>query len=247
MITKAIIEEILDNGYHARVRIPIYHKSADSPYGTPRSQLPIASICCEPGSIPSLKVGDIVFVGFEEDITSQPVIIGMLFRTGDASRTNLRVSSLQVDVNTVLSSDLTVGETTSNDLNNLKNTKGNLQSQIDLLEQRLILLEKGGSSITPSSDIESWYINLNQTVTEFIENSDKEDWAKLYYIDIAVTQAKTNMIAKIMVDTEKTSKTEIGYITFTEIINDGSIRVYFSNKPTSYTFLSVQLLTCKEV
>ena len=247
MITKAIIEEILDNGYHARVRIPIYHKAANSPSCTPFNQLPIASICCEPGSMPALKKGDIVFVAFQEDLVSQPVIVGMLFRKDDNSKTNLRVSSLQVDVNTMLSGETTIGDTSINDLNNIKNTKGNLQAQIDLLEQKLILLEKGGSSITPSSGIESWYINLNQTVTEFIENSDKDDWAKLYYVDITVTQAKTNMIAKIMVDTEKTSKTEIGYITFTEIINDGSIRVYFSNKPTSYTFLSVQLLTCKEV
>lgn len=247
MITKAIIEEILDNGYHARVRIPIYHKASGSPSATPFNQLPIASICNEPGSLPAFKKGDIVFVSFEEDIISQPVIVGMLFRKDDNSKTNLRVSSLQVDVNTMLSGDTTIGDTSINDLNNIKNTKGNLQAQIDLLEQKIILLEKGGSSITPSSDFESWYINLNQTVTEFIENSDKDDWAKLYYVDIVVTQAKTNMIAKIMVDTEKTLKTETGYITYTEIINDGSIRVYFSNKPTSYTFLSVQLLTCKEV
>lgn len=246
MITKAIIEEILDNGYHARVRIPIYHKAANSPSCTPFNQLPVASICCEPGSMPALKKGDIVFVAFQEDLVSQPVIVGMLFRKDDNSKTNLRVSSLQVDVNTMLSGETTIGDTSINDLKNIKNTKGNLQAQIDLLEQKLNILISGGT-ITPDPKPTSsydYYININKTITEFVENTTT-DWAKKYYIDLDIDEATKDMVADVVINTELTSVKDIGYLTLTDCL-DKKVRVYFSNTPTSYTIKAIQLTLCEE-
>ena len=79
MITKAIIEQITDDGYHFRVRIPILHKIEDAPGATPFKELPIALMCYAPGCKPNLSVGDVVYVGFENNQYSEPVILGMLF------------------------------------------------------------------------------------------------------------------------------------------------------------------------
>lgn len=80
MIQKAIIEEIVYGGYQARVRIPRYNKAASSPTATDTADLAIATICTFPGVHPSYQIGDIVFVGFENDRINQPVILGLLYR-----------------------------------------------------------------------------------------------------------------------------------------------------------------------
>ena len=80
MIQKAIIEEIVANGYQARVRIPRYNKASSSPTATDKQDLAIATICTYPGIHPSYQIGDIVFVGFENDKVNQPVILGLLYR-----------------------------------------------------------------------------------------------------------------------------------------------------------------------
>ena len=48
MITRAIVEELIDEN-QVRVRIPIIHRSKEDTAGTPRQELPIASICTLPG------------------------------------------------------------------------------------------------------------------------------------------------------------------------------------------------------
>lgn len=80
MIQKAIIEEIIQGGYQARVRIPRYNKAASSPTATDTGDLAIATICTFPGVHPSYQLGDIVFVGFENEEINQPVILGLLYR-----------------------------------------------------------------------------------------------------------------------------------------------------------------------
>lgn len=80
MIQKAIIEEIIQGGYQARVRIPRYNKAASSPTATDTGDLAIATICTFPGVHPSYQLGDIVFVGFENENINQPVILGLLYR-----------------------------------------------------------------------------------------------------------------------------------------------------------------------
>ena len=94
MIQKAIIEEIVANGYQARVRIPRYNKASSSPTATDKQDLAIATICTYPGIHPSYQIGDIVFVGFENDRVNQPVILGLLYRENMGSSTSDMVDVL---------------------------------------------------------------------------------------------------------------------------------------------------------
>lgn len=94
MIQKAIIEEIVANGYQARVRIPRYNKASSSPTATDKQDLAIATICTYPGIHPSYQIGDIVFLGFENDEVNQPVILGLLYRENMGSSTSDMVDVL---------------------------------------------------------------------------------------------------------------------------------------------------------
>lgn len=94
MIQKAIIEEIIQGGYQARVRIPRYNKAASSPTATDKQDLAVATICTFPGIHPSYQIGDIVFVGFENEEINQPVILGLLYRENMGSSTSDMVDVL---------------------------------------------------------------------------------------------------------------------------------------------------------
>lgn len=141
MITKAIIEEIQDDGRHVRVRIPVYHKIQASAFATPSSELPIASICCPPGVTPAYKVNDVVFVEFENGETERPVIIGLLYRSDTTSKSNIDGNSLSIDINCSLPEDTVIGNVTAQDINNISKTKGNLQGQIDIINDKIKQLQ----------------------------------------------------------------------------------------------------------
>ena len=133
MVTKGIITELIGKT-QAKVRIPIYDKSSAALDGTPDSELSSAIMCTFPGGSPNYSVGDIVIVGFEQDIYTQPVIIGLLF-TGTESKTltDMHVGKLKVNVAAQLPSNTYIGTISPFDLQNLAGPRGNLQNQIDNL------------------------------------------------------------------------------------------------------------------
>lgn len=111
MLCKGIVDKVIDP-YSARVRIPIYHKIAGSPFATPSENLPIASICVMPGVEMALKEGDIVFLEFELGHRDNPVIMGCLSRNQAKSSSNISTQSLKVAVNCELPLDIKYPDTT---------------------------------------------------------------------------------------------------------------------------------------
>ena len=109
MVTKAIVEEIID-AYSARVRIPIFHKISNSSFATVNDNLPIAPICAMPGTKMSLKPGSIVYVAFELGKPERPVIMGVLSRAEEEASSDLNVRSLNVEVSCKLPKDLQLAE-----------------------------------------------------------------------------------------------------------------------------------------
>lgn len=66
----------------------------------------LATICSLPGCIPKYAQGDVVFVDFEQDNMSEPIIIGSLMSSkSNTSVIDLYADSLTVDVNTQLPED----------------------------------------------------------------------------------------------------------------------------------------------
>ena len=95
MMQKAFIEKRIDQ-FSYKVRIPKYNMSASSAYKTATEDLATAIVAVQPGIHPVYDIGDVVFVEFENDATSKPIIIGQLYRqdgegisTSDANIRNL--------------------------------------------------------------------------------------------------------------------------------------------------------------
>lgn len=119
MIVKAIIESYPDENSRVRIRIPKFHKLKNVATSTPTDELPFASTCSLPGIKPVYIPNDIVFVDFENDDTSKPVIVGKLNYKNDEvnSISNITAGTLKVQSNTMLSDETQVGTINYSDLN----------------------------------------------------------------------------------------------------------------------------------
>ena len=133
MITKGIVEKIIDT-YTAKVRLPVYDGMPIGTISVPTDDLSSATVCTISGAQPNLRVGDVVFVGFEDNDRGKPVILGCLYSPeSENSVADLTVSSLNVLVDTNLSEDTHIGDVTPQEISNLRFSKDNLQVQIDNL------------------------------------------------------------------------------------------------------------------
>ena len=138
MLTRGIVEEIIDD-YRVRVRMPVYNKVKSAPLHTPTSELNIATICSLPNFHINLRIGDIVFLGFEDNDLGKPVILGYLngpFKI--SSKCDIDVSSLTADVKSRLPADTTIGKVTAQNILQLQGATNNLQDQIQQLNNNLV-------------------------------------------------------------------------------------------------------------
>ena len=137
MLLKAIVVEKIDN-YSLKIRIPRYNKVDTAFMATPDEDLCIAPICTPPGVIPNYELGDVVIVGFENDLWNQPIILGQLYCNKNMESTSeFNASSLRVKDESILSEATNIGELKYSDIINTKNTRNNIQYQLDCLESKI--------------------------------------------------------------------------------------------------------------
>lgn len=132
MITKAIIEKKL-NEFQYKVRIPIFDRVEDSPEHTAFSDLAVATACMPKGLNNSLEEKDVVFVAFEDNSASQPVIIGQLYREAILSQDKMFLNIEGISVSG--QANLPIG-TYIGDINIFSYIK-QLQEQIDQLNNKI--------------------------------------------------------------------------------------------------------------
>ena len=110
MITKGIIEELV-TPYVCKVRIPIYNKIKSSVGSTPTEELGEAAICTLPNSRVSARVGDIVYVAFENNNFDTPVILGFLYKEDVASSlVDIKCRNFKSTLSATLPQDTTIGD-----------------------------------------------------------------------------------------------------------------------------------------
>lgn len=136
MLTKGIVEQLIDK-YTAKVRLPIYDGAEGSKNATSKDDLTEATICSLPNISSTISVGDIVYVGFENDDISMPVILGHLqSENKPESLVDLKFSNIEATGTTVLSEQTFIGDVTPLEISRLSGIKGNVQSAIDDLQER---------------------------------------------------------------------------------------------------------------
>ena len=144
MTTKAIVEAVIDT-YSYRVRIPVINRSSDASFHTPTDELYTATVCVVNGCIPHIQVGDVVYVTFEDNDLSRPIILGYLYRDSSSDVScDFIVDDIKVSGDAVLSPNTSIGAVTPYDIAQLRGAKANLQWQIDLLQGGI-----GTPSISP--------------------------------------------------------------------------------------------------
>lgn len=151
MISKAFIEKKIDD-YTYKVRIPRFNKSSSSTYSSKDIDLYTATICYLPGIIPYYDINDVVFVAYENNESSNPVIIGKLYRAIDESNsisavnTNLieQIENNDTNFNSVFDSvlDNTIDTTTTisqikEDITNLKISVTSINKSIESLDKSI--------------------------------------------------------------------------------------------------------------
>lgn len=133
MITKAIISEVIDN-YSVKVRVPRYDGVSFENTAVSNEDLSVAYMCTLPNMRINPIVGDVVFIEYEDNDQSKPIIVGYLFRENMGDTVcSIIANSLTIDGDTHLSSDTTIGNVTPNEIESLRGIKGNIQGQIDNL------------------------------------------------------------------------------------------------------------------
>ena len=136
-ITRAYVEKV-ETPYLIRVRIPFLNRAKESSNCTPTRELATAPICVPTNFIPNIQAGDVVFVGFEDNDYGKPVILGMLYRKEmGQSRGTALLSSLDVQVDTHLSEETSIGEVTAENIRALIGCNNNLQAEITALKDML--------------------------------------------------------------------------------------------------------------
>lgn len=151
MVTKGIIEQVI-SPYKFRVRIPVYNKAKSSPTSTPTDELAIAITCSPAGVISNFKVGDVVIVGFEDNMIGKPVILGYLNNGKADSLPDINALSLNIVTEAKLPYNTMIGSVTPSELAMLSGIKNNVQWQIELLNSKVDKIV--GDSAVPLTDEE---------------------------------------------------------------------------------------------
>ena len=135
MITKAIIEEVL-TPYQVRVRIPLLDRIASVGLATPTENLNTATICSLPNCYINLKVGDVVFVAFEDNTYRKAVVLGHLSRELCDTYSDLVLNEVIVNSNAVLPQETRIGNVSALEISMLQGLTDNIQKQIDSLKEQ---------------------------------------------------------------------------------------------------------------
>lgn len=134
MLVKGIIKQLPVVGKTNKyvVSIPSFKTTGSTSTGSVlNSDLVEATLCYQPGIISEYNVGDVVYIGFENDVTSSPVILGKLYLTTSPSevRSSLQVKSVSAQNDSVLK-NVSINDYSKTDIQSLFQRVSNLEKKV---------------------------------------------------------------------------------------------------------------------
>lgn len=134
MITLGIINSI--NIDSIAVRLPVFEAS-----GSNENQILNCSICYNPGNLKGYKVGDIVYVGFENNQIDKPVVLGKLYKGEEEASNYSLANSLKVTENATLPYNTTIGNLDFSEIKSIFNEIMQLKDYINQLKKEIEALK----------------------------------------------------------------------------------------------------------
>ena len=167
MIFKAIVtSEAKDNENRVYVTIPVLD-GASSKNDFRGINQRLANICSLPGCIPKYAKGDVVYVDFEQDNMSDPIIIGSLMSSKSNNAViDLYADSLTVDVNTQLSGETFIedGQATANQTTVLPDSGGGSDVRYQNRIETIGILKGEGNGVVNSAEIDDEPIESSNNI-----------------------------------------------------------------------------------
>lgn len=201
MITKGVVESV--NGYKAKVRLPIYDGLAGSRDATKTNDLTSASICSIANIENPVNAGDVVFVGFEDNDDSKPIILGHLYKsTKTKDNSDLSARLLTTTSTTKLSMDTFIGSVKPLEIQMLTGLTGNVQTQFNELKN---------TSTNISNELKEIKQSLNG-VDDKISNANIDNLVTLTGQEQTITSDKI-FRSSVMVNSN-TAKNDGGLVIF---------------------------------
>lgn len=136
MITKGYIISKATNPTKFTVRLPIFETANSNEANIYKPFTLDASLLMTPGNYMGYNIGDCVFIGFEDNDYSKPVILGKLF-TGDTETPNTVKevnNQLLVNSGAILPANTSIGNVSAQDLKALEGIGGNNKTLMQLLK-----------------------------------------------------------------------------------------------------------------
>jgi hypothetical protein len=102
-----------------------------------------ATVCSLPNCYINVQIGDIVFVGFEDNTYHKAVILGHMKRDVlSTSYSDISLGNLKAVYSADLPVKTNIGNITPDNLLCLSGVSDNIQNQINLLNKRLLVIEE---------------------------------------------------------------------------------------------------------
>lgn len=122
---------VVDNKF--KIYIPIFRRAGEPKNSKLGASTTYATLCYNPGAENGYRVGDIVYVAFENNQIGEPVIIGKLFlnKTQDSENSTYLIGDeLNVSKKATLPLNTTIGDITGEQLAKLFRVVANLENII---------------------------------------------------------------------------------------------------------------------
>ena len=145
MVTKGIIEEIIDT-YKAKVRLPVFDALEGTQSGVSNNNLCVATNIVIANMTNPVSVGDVVFVTFEDNDNSKPIILGHLYKQKlSTTKPNLSLGGLEATGTVKLGKSTSVGDVSYKEIQALIGVNANIKDTFDNIRETYLPLTAGST------------------------------------------------------------------------------------------------------